>query len=141
MLVFDRLFPMQPPVVHRDVLHRPGAVEGDGRNDVLKGLGAHLRQHLAHPGAFHLKDADRLASSNQVEHLLNHARLDRVVRVRPVRDVLHRVAYTVILLDQLARLAHDRQRGQPQKVHLEQPDRFAGLHIELRHQLDRGVFC
>jgi len=140
VLVFHRLFPVQPPVVHGDVLHRPGAKQGDGRDDVFKRLGAHLGQHFAHPGAFHLEHADGLPAPDQIEHLLHHARLLRIGRVRPVGDVLHRVADAVILLDQITRLAHDRQRGQPQEVHLEQPDRFAGLHIELRYQLDRGVF-
>jgi len=140
VLVFHRLFPVQPPVVHGDVLHRPGAKQGDGRDDVFKRLGAHLGQHFAHPGAFHLEHANGFPAPDQVEHLLHHARLLRIGRVRPVGDVLHRVADAVILLDQIARLAHDRQRGQPQEVHLEQPDRFAGLHIELRHQLNGGVF-
>ena len=38
----------------------------------------------------------------------------------------------VILLDQIARLAHDGQRGQAEEVDLQQADRFDDAHFELR---------
>ncbi len=45
----------------------------------------------------------------------------------------------VILLDQIARLAHDGQRREAEEVHLQQPDRFDDAHFELRDRFERVV--
>ena len=44
----------------------------------------------------------------------------------------------VILLDEVARAAHDGQRAQAEKVHLEQADGLARVHLELRDDAQAG---
>ena len=124
--------------VFGDVLHRPGAEEGDGGDDVVEALGLHVHHQLAHARAFHLEDALHVAAAEHLERLIHPL---VVVRRRPdladvVGNVVHRVAHAVALLDQLRRLAHDRQRAQAQEIDLQQADLLDDLHRPLADGAD-----
>ncbi len=65
--VVGRLLAVLDRDVARDVLHRPGAVERDDRDDVLEAVGAQLFQHVAHALAFDLEHPDRVAAAQELE--------------------------------------------------------------------------
>ncbi len=53
-----------------------------------------------------------------------------------IRDVVHLVLRAVPLLDKPRRRPQYRQRTQPQKVYLQQADRFHDLHRPLRDAIN-----
>ena len=89
-----------------DGFHRAGAVERDGRDDVLKVLRAHVGEEGAHAARFQLEHAVRLAFGDHV--------VDRLVIQRDVLG-LH---IDPGLAHQVERVADDRERAQAQEVHL-----------------------
>ncbi len=70
----DRLLPVLPLRVGRDVPHRPRPVERDERDQVLELRRPHLPQRLAHARRLELEDADRVAAR---EHLVRLAVVHR----------------------------------------------------------------
>ena len=66
--VRDRLAPVLPRRVARDVLHRPRAVERDERDQVLELRRLHLPQRVAHARRLELEDARRVGAG---EHLVD----------------------------------------------------------------------
>ena len=127
--VLDRFLAVHAPDVARDELQRAGAVERHHGDDVVQVVRAHLHQEAGHPCAFQLEDAGRVPRAEKFERL---GVIDR--------DVVQVQLHAVALLDQVAGALHDRQGGQAEEVHLEQPERLDDRHLELGHRLDRRVF-
>ena len=109
--------------VVRDVLHRPRAVEGDERDEVLELGRLHLAQRLAHARRLELEDAGRLAAREHLVRLL----------------VVHRERRDVDVADQLDGLVDHVEVAQAEEVHLQQAERLDVVHRELRHDLLVGA--
>lgn len=92
-----------------DRLHRPGAVEGDDRDQILDRLGAELGDHVAHARGLELEDADALPLGEHREGVW-------IVERDAVRAKAG-TAFGGLLLG----VADDRQRAKAEEVHLEQP--------------------
>ena len=118
MQVVRLLAPMLAVVVARDVVHRPGSVERDERDEVLEAIGLHLAQRIAHPGAFHLEHARRIAAA---EHLVGLPVVER--QGEQVGPRLLRHAFE--------RAMEHRQRLETQEVEFHQPRKLGVLHREL----------
>ena len=134
MQIFDRLGLLLAGDEARNGLHRAGAIERYGGDDVLKAGGLHVGQERAHTAAFHLEDAVGIALGDHVEHAL-------VVH----GNVLGGHARPAALLDHGQRVADDGERAQPQKVHLEQAEVLQRVLGELRRDhavvgLQRHIF-
>ena len=56
--------------VDRDQLHRAGAVQGVGGDQVFDAVGLHLHQQVLHAAGLELEDALGLAAAEEVEHVL-----------------------------------------------------------------------
>ena len=121
--VGDRLLAVLAADVGRDVVHRAGAVERDHRREVVDRGRAQLADVAAHARGLELEDAGRLARGQQLEGL-------RVVE----RDRVEIDGDPAVLLDEVDRLAQDRQVREAQEVELEQAQRLDGVHLVLGHQ-------
>ncbi len=101
-------------------LQRSGTVQGQKGDNVLEAIGAQVGEYIAHAGTFQLKHAVRLPPGQQGECL-------RVVQGQGVhvRDGL------APFFGQLQGIAYDRERLQPQKIELDQPDLFHPFHVVL----------
>ena len=112
----------------RDVVHRAGPVEGVHRDQVLEGRGLQLAQVLLHARGLELERPDGAAFA--VEAVGRG-----VVDDREVVDVdLHALGQA----DVLHGVLDDRQRTQPQEVHLDQADALDLFALEL-HDVQIGV--
>ena len=129
MLVGDEPGVVAVADVGGDRLHRPGAVEGDDRDQILDRLGAELGDHVAHARGLELEDADALPLGEHREGV-------GIVERDAVRAKAG-TAFGGLLLG----IADDRQRAQAEEVHLEQPELLKRRHRELgdRHRLLRLV--
>ena len=93
----------------RDQIHRPRPVQRHERRDVLDGAQLELPAQVAHAARFQLEHANRVAVVQQI------------VRFRVVgRHAIHIDIDVPPLLHHLAGAADDRQRFQPEKIHLQQ---------------------
>ena len=121
-VVLDLLGALLPRdvVVHHARLQRAGTIERVERDQVVEAIGSRLAQQLAHAGRLELEDAERGAL---LEHLVGL----RVVQ-RHVVDVEHDILGP---LDLLERVVDERERAQPQEVHLQQADTLDLLHVPL----------
>src|SRR5690606_22761709 len=115
MVIDDFLLPVHSRVVLRNIVHRTRTVERHSRDDVLELGRAHVTQHLLHPRTFNLEYADGLAASDHLESFFKHSIL-LLVAGWTVRDIVHRVANAVMLLDQVTGTAQIRQRRESEKV-------------------------
>ncbi len=122
MEVVGRLLAVLAAAEARDILHRPRPVERAEGDDVGETVGANLGQRAAHPLAFELEHADRVAAGDQPIRLGVVERQAREVEVDPLRR------------QQLLRPLEHRQRLQPEEVELDQPRLLDPLHVELRHR-------
>ena len=123
MEVGDRLLAVLPADVGRDVVHRPRAVQGDHRSEVVDRRRPELADVAPHARRLELEDAGRLAARQQLER-----------RGVVERDRIEVDLDPAVGLDQLDRLAQDRQVRQAEEVELEQPERLDGVHLELGHE-------
>ena len=113
-------------VVVRVGAHRAGPVQRADRGDVVELGGRHPAQQVAHRPAVELEHAEGVAAGQQL--------VGRRVVQRDRLDLQPRLA---VELDVLQRVVDDREVAQAEEVHLEQPERLAGAHVELRD--DRAV--
>ena len=123
MEVGDGLLSVLAADVGRDVVHRPRAIEGDHRGEVVDRRRAKLADVAAHARGLELEDAGRLARREQLEGL-------RVVE----RDRVEIDGDAAMVLHEVDRLAEDRQVREPQEVELEQPQGLDRVHLVLGHQ-------
>ena len=123
--ILDALAPVLPSHIGRDVLHRPGAEQGDRDDDVLESRRPHVHDHPAHARAF------------QLEHAMGVPVGDQPVRLRVVvRDLLDVDDRTGPLLDEAQTSGDDVEVLQAQEVDLQEADVADRLHVVLRdHRL------
>ena len=103
-----------------DGIHRAGAVERNGGDDVFKILRLHVGQEAAHAAGFKLEHAVRFALGDHVVDGL-------VVQWNVFGFHIH-----ACVAHQVERVANDGQRAQTEKIHLEQTEFFNRAHRELR---------
>ena len=108
--------------VARDVVHRTRPIERVHRDDVVEAVGLELAQRVAHAAGFQLEHAGGLAPAEQIEGGL-------VVERQPGQ--LERRA---ALLDQPLGQRQQRERGQAEKIELDQARLLDVLHVELGHR-------
>ena len=108
-------------VVDHAALERPGPVERVERDEVVEPLRLGLAQQLAHARALELEDAVGLAVAEELVGL-------RVVE----RDGVDVDVDALGPLDLVERIADERQRAQPEEVHLQEADALDLLHRPLR---------
>ena len=101
--------------------HGPGPVQRHQRADVLELGGRHGAQQRAHRRGLQLEHAHRVARLQQAE--------GGVVVERHFVDVERGACAG---LQEPHALVDDRQRAQPQEVHLQQAEVFHAAHVELR---------
>ena len=106
--------------------HRAGAVERQGRGDILEVVRLHHPQQGTQTAAVELEDAEGVAAAEQ----LVGGRVGHVLGQRVQVDVLVAVG-----LDVGDRVVEDGEVAQPQEVHLDQPERLAGRVVELGDDL------
>ena len=107
-------------------VHRPGSEQRDERDDVLDGTDLELAAQVAHPAGFQLEHADGVRLVQQVERL-------RVVE----RNLVDVEALAGGLFDEIERVLDDRQRLQPEEVHLQQAEVAQRIHRVLRDDFVR----
>ena len=120
--VGDRLLAVLASDVGRNVRHRTRAEEGDHGSQVAHLGRLELLDVSAHPGAFELEDAHRVAAAQQLEGL-------RVIQ----GQVVHVEADGPMRPHQLHGFRQDRQVDEAQEVELQEAQRLAGVHLELGH--------
>ena len=108
-------------IVHHPALQRAWAVQRVQRDQVVEPRRLRLPQEFAHARAFELEDAVRLAVREQLVGLLVIERNGVDVEV----DVLRALDFVQAVADQ-------RQRAEPEEIHLQQPDPFDLFHRPLR---------
>ena len=92
-------------------VHRPRAIQGHQSDDVLEAVGPRILKHALHAAAFQLEDCNCFSLGQQI---VGCAVVQRQV-------VQHKVCLARIqLLDIAYRQIQDGQRGQPEKVELDQ---------------------
>ena len=116
-------------VVDHAAAQRAGAVQRVERDQVVEPLRLRLAQDVAHAAALELEDAERLSV------------LENLVGL----GIVERNGVDVELdaggpLDLGDRVEDQRQRAQPQEVHLEEPDPLDLLHRPLGHDFVAGPF-
>ncbi len=109
--------------VHRDLVHRPGAVERVERDEVVELVRADLLERLAHALGLELEDARRVAAR---EHLVGRGVVERQRR--------HVGPLAARALDDVERVLDHVEVAQAEEVHLQQADLLDRLHRELRHR-------
>ncbi len=100
--------------------HRTGAIEREDRRDVGEAVGTHQPEQRPHRSAVELEDAERVAGA---EELVGR----RVVERQGLEDQL----LAAVDLDVLERVVEDGEVAQPEEVHLDQAQGFAGRVVEL----------
>ncbi len=121
--VGHRLLAVLAPDVGGDVRHRARAEEGDHGGQVAHLGRLELLDVSAHPGAFQLEHAHRVAAAQQLE--------GAGVVQRQVVDVEIDLP---MLLHQLDRIGQDGEVDEAQEVELQEAERLAGVHLELGHR-------
>ena len=107
-------------VVHHAALDRAGAVKRVERAQVLDAAGLVAAQDVAHARGFELEDP---AGERLGEDLVGR----RVVE----RQVFDDQLLAAMLFDQAERVVDQRQRGQPQEIHLEKAELLEAAHVVL----------
>ena len=115
-------FPMLAAAVIRDVCHGPRAIEGDGGDEVLEAVGAHLAQRIAHALAFHLEHPASLPAR---EHLIAFFIVQR--------QMIQIDGYPKFRQKSLGAIKNG-QRGQAEKVEFHQTGLLDIFHRVLRDQ-------
>ena len=125
VLVAYRHFAFHVGNVIWDNFHWSWAIERHHGDHMLNRLRLHLNQVARHPATFQLKQTSCMPFTNVVVnfYIINWYIAQRQMDAVP-------------LLNILASLCHNGQRGQPQKIHLEQPQFVDTSHVILRHRLD-----
>ncbi len=113
------LEPQLAAAIGGDVVHRAGTVERHQRDQVLDPVGLHLDEGLAHPCAFHLEHADRLAAR---QHLVGFGIVEGQAR---------QIDVDAALLDELHSGGERGQRLEAEEVELHQPRLLHPLHVVL----------
>ena len=110
----------------RNQVHRTRPVQRDERDDVLEAVGPRPRQQLAHPAGFELEHGRRVARREDPvgAAIVERQRLE-VERRRRVEQ-----------LHEAQRPVEDRERREPEKVELHEPD---GLDVVLVVLRDRAL--
>ncbi len=108
--------------VFGDVGHRAGTVEGDGGDQVLEPVGAHLAQRVAHALPFHLEHPAGLAAA---QHLVGFLVVERQ---------MFQIDRDAELFQKPFGAVEDRQCGQAEEVELHQAGQLDMLHRVLRDQ-------
>ena len=103
-------------------IHRPGAVEGDQRDDIFQIFRLHTDQQLRHAAGFQLEQPYRLT-------VIHHGIGGRIIIV-DLRNAECRFAQAHRSLG----VMDDRQGAQAQEVHFEQAKALNLHHIELGHR-------
>ena len=122
-LVLDLGLPLlaRDVVVHHPALERAGPVERVERDEVVEPLGLGLAQQLAHARALELEHAVGLAVARRAGRSSRSssgiASMSRSIALGP--------------LDLVEGVVDQRQRAQPEEVHLEQADALDLLHRPL----------
>ena len=68
-MVLNRLSTVHTVYVFVDILHRAGAVQADGGDDVLEAVGLHGSEHSPHAGRFHLEHTGHVAAAEEGKRL------------------------------------------------------------------------
>ena len=126
MGIFDGLFAIFALSEHRNIVHRPGAIERYQRDNVTKIGRPHCRQRAPHPFRF------------QLEHANGVARLQQFIGCRIIQRKLVKFDNYPAFFQHLCCLLQDRKRFQTQKVELHQSSNFDKFHVELRHRYIRA---
>ena len=111
MFVFDIHFAVAAPDEFGDQVHRSRTVERHQRGDVFHRTDLKFAAEIAHPARFQLENAERVRLVQQI--------------VRPgvvERQIVDGHLDAFDLPDHFARVANDRERFQPQKIHLQQTE-------------------
>src|ERR1019366_126296 len=108
----------------RSGVERARTVEGVERGEIVEYLGIHAAEEVAHAGRLELKDSVRPPVREEPVHL-------GVVE----RDCLQARALPLFLLHEAQGVVEDRQRDEPEEVHLEKTHPVDRLHFELRRDL------
>ena len=135
------VLPVLAPVVIRDQIHRPRTEQRVGRDQVFQPVRFHLRQQPTHPPRFKLEHPRRIPAPEHLKHnLIRELEPIQIERVRhPLALLLpHRFPDLLLrerLQNPLLRALDNRQRPQPQEIHLEQTHHLAGRPIPLRNHI------
>ena len=121
-LVGHRLLPVFAGDEIGDVLHRARTVEGVHGDQVFETVGLEVAQVLLHARGLELEQTGGIAAGK-----------DLVCRGVVQRDVVDVHVHAVHRLDILHGVLDDRQRTQPQEVHLDQADALDLLALEFHH--------
>ena len=108
---------MTAPDEFGNQVHRPWPVQRNQGRNVLDGVDLELAAQIPHPAGFQLEYPERVRLVQQIVSLC-------VVQ----RQVVYGHRSAVCLLHQVARIADDRQRLEPQKIHLEQAEGANRFH-------------
>ena len=109
------------PIVNHARLQRPRTIQRVEHNQVFEAIGFRLPQQLAHPGALELEDPEGGA-------VLKYPVGLRVVE----RNVVDVEVDPLGPLDLLQAVVDERERAQPEEIHLQEADPFDLLHVPLR---------
>jgi len=130
VLVGHWLFAVHVGDVFRNAFHWTRSEERYHGNHMMDGLGLHLHQVAGHAVAFQLEETNRVTFADELVNL-------RVVN----GDVAECQLNAVTLSDVFAGFRHDRERHQPQEIHLEQTEVVDAVHVVLRHGFDRQLIA
>ena len=125
----DRGDVLPPVLAQREVrmrisAHRAGAVEGDGRGDVLEVVRLHEPQQALQASPIQLEHAQSLAPGQELVGIRGHP--------GPVLEI---EVHTLVLLDVLDRIGDDREVPQAQEVHLDEAQALRRRVVELGDDL------
>ena len=111
MLVFNFHFPVAPPDKLWNEFHRAGTIQRNQGRDMLDGTNLKFPAQIPHPAGLQLEYSHRIPL---VQHLVSLGIIER--------QIIDWNLHASPRLDHLARIANHRQRLQPQKIHLQQPE-------------------
>ena len=131
MLEINIFFAVHPLYVVGNILHRPGSIERDRGYNIFKGGGPHVGKYAPHTLGLNLKDSADLSTGEEPEGWFGCLVFKW--------DVVETVLDAVLLLDQAAGLAHDRQGAQAEEVDLEEAERLKNWEFELCDRLGDGA--
>src|ERR1700758_528402 len=107
MLILDFSLALLALDVVRDQFHGSRTVERDQSNDVVKAVDVELLTKIDHPTGFQLEHANRFAAVQQIKggSIAKRDRFEREIRL-PISD-------------QSGRILQNRERFEPEKIHLQ----------------------
>ena len=122
MEIVDLLGAVLAGGVARDVVHRPGPIKRNKRDDVLELVGLELAQNIAHAGAFQLKHAGDIRARQHLEVLVSSSG-SLASTTSPTR-----ARY------KLLGALQNSEGLERQEVELDEARRLDPFHVELRDQ-------